>query len=283
MSVQQPDPISPPSISSAVASPARISATLERVRGWLVRALACGESTRGSLASYDPDSCAWKTSQLCLDGERTLFSETWPASGTMQSGRLYAPRMSERHIDGSGCSSSDGWPTIRAGDPRNSRSAIVNAKNHPSGASGLALEQAVEAIAGVLPRELNSISELPPRYQDLWPTPTTRDWKSGQASQETLDRNARPLNEVVTMWATPSARDPKQKDAPNRQGGPSLCGQIQNAGKLNPSWVSQLMGFPDGWLDGLPVPEKCKPSGKRHAQSASATTEPQDSKPSETP
>jgi len=35
MSAQQPDPISPPLISSAAASPARISLTLERVLGWL--------------------------------------------------------------------------------------------------------------------------------------------------------------------------------------------------------------------------------------------------------
>lgn len=38
-----------------------------------------------------------------------------------------------------------------------------------------------------------------------WGTPAARDWKSGDASQDTLDRNARPLNERVILagWATP--------------------------------------------------------------------------------
>jgi hypothetical protein len=37
----------------------------------------------------------------------------------------------------------------------------------------------------------------------LWGTPTSRDWKDGRASQETLDRNARPMNEAATYWLTP--------------------------------------------------------------------------------
>jgi hypothetical protein len=38
-----------------------------------------------------------------------------------------------------------------------------------------------------------------------WPTPATRDWKSGEASQETLDQNARPLSEIAILsgWPTP--------------------------------------------------------------------------------
>ena len=37
-----------------------------------------------------------------------------------------------------------------------------------------------------------------------WPTPAARDWKSGAASEETLNRNARPLSEAVTTWPTPT-------------------------------------------------------------------------------
>lgn len=76
----------------------------------------------------------------------------------------------------------------------------------------------------------------------LWPTPAARDWKDGRASQETLDRNARPLNEVVV------AQSPQ--------------------GKLNPDWVSQVMGFPDGWLDVAPLAQgKRNTNGKRPAPS----------------
>lgn len=36
-------------------------------------------------------------------------------------------------------------------------------------------------------------------------TPSARDWKSGDASPETLERNARPLNEQAQHWPTPTA------------------------------------------------------------------------------
>ena len=46
----------------------------------------------------------------------------------------------------------------------------------------------------------------------LLPTPTTRDWRSGAASEDTHAKNSRPLNEVVVReekqtWPTPNASD----------------------------------------------------------------------------
>ena len=52
----------------------------------------------------------------------------------------------------------------------------------------------------------------------MFPTPLSRDWKSGKASQATHDKNSRPLSEAV-------------------------------GGQLNPTWVEWLMGFPLGWTD----------------------------------
>jgi hypothetical protein len=49
-------------------------------------------------------------------------------------------------------------------------------------------------------------------------TPTSRDWRSGKASAETMAKNARPLSEQI-------------------------------GGSLNPTWVEWLMGFPLGWTD----------------------------------
>jgi hypothetical protein len=48
-----------------------------------------GLSISGSLASYDPNTSSWKTSQLCLEGESTEFSGTWPQSGMVRNGKLY--------------------------------------------------------------------------------------------------------------------------------------------------------------------------------------------------
>ena len=156
-----------------------------------------------------------------------------------------------------------------------------------------------------------------------WATPSARDWRSGSASEETHDRNARPLSEQVTRhesaaghthessedrhrsghgkphgscWPTPCAQDVEQSGhrpsgrngltvtaregawpTPNAEGGtgylsgsnrntwrPTLEGAARGMepelhqtvkpkpaaqGSLNPAWVSQLMGAPDGWLD----------------------------------
>jgi DNA (cytosine-5)-methyltransferase 1 len=61
---------------------------------------------------------------------------------------------------------------------------------------------------------------------DRWATPTTRDHKSGKASQATHDRNSRPLSEQV-------------------------------GDRLNPTWVEWLMGWPIDWTspDGGPSRE----------------------------
>ena len=60
----------------------------------------------------------------------------------------------------------------------------------------------------------------------MWPTPSARDWKSSNANQATMDKNARPLNETVTQGA---------------------------GGQLNPTWVELLMGWPRGWTCMEPI------------------------------
>ena len=74
----------------------------------------------------------------------------------------------------------------------------------------LTLEEA-SAIAGRDVRKAQG--KVPP-----WPTPTSRDWRSGKASQATHDKNSRPLSERI-------------------------------GGSLNPTWVEWLMGWPLGWTD----------------------------------
>jgi DNA (cytosine-5)-methyltransferase 1 len=61
-------------------------------------------------------------------------------------------------------------------------------------------------------------------------TPTARDWRSGKASEATMERNSRPLSEQI-------------------------------GGLLNPTWVEWLMGWPIGWTD-------LEPSGMDKCQSA---------------
>jgi hypothetical protein len=74
-----------------------------------------GTSSRESFAFFDPDTCLWKTSQLCLFGDSMPFSGRWPRTGTMQNGRAFrlpplVPRISGRE--------SFWWPTPRVNDGR---------------------------------------------------------------------------------------------------------------------------------------------------------------------
>ena len=80
-----------------------------------------------------------------------------------------------------------------------------------------------------------------------WPTPAARDYRSGKASQETMQFNARPLNEAVE---TGTKAD----------------------GMLNPDWVCTLMGLPVGWAkpDGPPLRATSSTTGS-HPEPAKAT------------
>jgi len=48
-----------------------------------------GANMLDSLASYDPSTSSWKTSQRCYIEGLKEFSEIWPRSGTMQNGIAY--------------------------------------------------------------------------------------------------------------------------------------------------------------------------------------------------
>jgi hypothetical protein len=73
----------------AAASPAQISLSLAREQGSMASSRVFGPSSRGSLASYDPATSSWRTSQLSLLEDSAAFSETWPRSGMTRSGTAY--------------------------------------------------------------------------------------------------------------------------------------------------------------------------------------------------
>jgi hypothetical protein len=85
--------------SSAVASPAKTSASPVRARELMARAAAYGRSTPELLAKFDRVSSSWRTSQLCLDGALQEFLETWPRSGLVVSGIVFRPVRLAHHID----------------------------------------------------------------------------------------------------------------------------------------------------------------------------------------
>lgn len=106
-----------------------------------------------------------------------------------------------------------------------------------------------------------------------WPTPTLDDVNNAtrdSGSFQSLTRAA-----VNQPWPTPDASPEKYRLQGNPQQSKSLNGI--HMGRLNAAWVAQIMGWPDGWITGLPPEvfgrleeEKRSTRGKRRASSKSA-------------
>jgi len=139
------------STSSPVGSPARTSATPEGASELTASAAGSGPNTHASFANFDPATSSWKTSQLCLDGEWSEFSETWPRAGMTRSGKAFELPMLAPHTEET---ESGLWPTPNVGGGGNPPGLLTPHKNHfvrPSGQKAhLSLDQAVK----------------------MWPTPT---------------------------------------------------------------------------------------------------------------
>jgi hypothetical protein len=116
----------------------------------------------------------------------------------------------------------------------------------------------------------------------LWPTPTLCGNDNRKGSSPTSGDG---LGTAVKQWPTPQARDDRgQSGGEQRAGGHDLSTEAGAKGRsLNPAWVCQLMGFPDGWADGLSAPGKSKPPGKPRASRKVSRTGPRSSKPMGTP
>lgn len=97
-----------------------------------------------------------------------------------------------------------------------------------------------------LPEEINRLREL-----GVLPTPTTRDWNaSGTAANWTPDSQRH-------AGATLTAAAVRGLTTPSKQSGPSLTpGESTGTGaaRLAPSFVSWMMGLPEGWETTLPMP-----------------------------
>jgi len=86
-----------------------------------------------------------------------------------------------------------------------------------------------------------------------FPTPQSRDFRTGESSRWMDDARSRNLNDYVAMIPTPCAQDAKNSTLPvslrDRDSIPGflLSNGESPGGQLNPDWVEWLMGWPIGW------------------------------------
>jgi hypothetical protein len=174
--------------SSAAAFPARTSPSPERARALAASAAAYGRNTPELLAKYDLSTSSWRTSQLCLDGALSEFSETWPRSGLMRSGIAYQLPPLVRLTDETEFGL---WPTPVANDDNKSPEAHMAMKQRMKGG----------------PR--NTITSLnvmvKATERGMWPTPhsnmSTGPWRQGREGGPNLQTAAGgSLNPTWVEW-----------------------------------------------------------------------------------
>jgi hypothetical protein len=193
------------------------------------------------LANYDLNTQSWRMCEVTLVSDSPPFSGKWPASGMTQSGKLFPqPQLVRRIVEIASLS----WPT-----PRNSsamsedigtiQERLENGKPYKS--------RLEEAIA------------LAPTPSGNWPTPTASDVFTDNLKSSQQTDGSVSLGQAVQMWPTPKSTDYKaaviwpQSKTHSRDMALRETIAERNpehvGGRLNPTWVEWLMGFPLGWTD----------------------------------
>lgn len=208
----------------------------------------CGPSTHGSFEPSDPVGSLLRTSLVCALPPQMRSSVTWKKRDTPCGRAWWVLGRSVPRTSGTECGS---WPTPRQAD--HARGPDYGATDNHDGGGNL----------------LGAVK--------LWPTPASRDWKNDGNAPAAQARNSPCLPAAVVIsglaapaspstngklrdWSTPQAHDSQGMGNPQRvgrfgtmHGGRNLnddaAKEAGSRGTLNPAWVTQLMGFPDGWLD----------------------------------
>jgi hypothetical protein len=162
------------------------------------------------LAIYSPDTQSWKTSEdISLWGEQQLLLNL-PKSGMTRNGVLFQQPDWVRPIDATELLL---WPTPLTNDNKAGKK-----KANPN------------LVDAVIMRP--NINEAPPttkewQQQRTWPTP-----RAAQAEVRNHTIYARAFGKPQNLENRIAQREP-----------------TAIGGKLNPTWVEWLMGFPIGWTD----------------------------------
>lgn len=178
-------------------------------------------------------------------------SPTWPTPRTKQ-GQTYRPKSDGRTgltLEGRVAR----WPTPREiyGEHR----GMV--EGHHLTGQAIGMYRTPDAHVGHYsltgPTQRSQNLEAKARRGELptapgWPTPQSRDWRSGEASDETAGKNARPLNEAAVRSGLPVPPTAKGGTG-SSPSGPTSLPPPSSRPRLNPRFVEWLQGLPPGWTD----------------------------------
>lgn len=252
-----PEPTNSPSDSLPVhLSPGLSAGSMEYSQTWREKITPSGlrywEHTARARRTSDSDCSGWPSPKAQEDG-RTLEQ--------YEAGRQRGYERRKGKTNGGPASAQGGlsiaaqlagWPSPMAGSPAtetyneagrtdSSRKTVALVGWGSPRASEIGRQRSEEAIARA--RENGGSVSLEDQVQLTgWATPASRDWRDGKASEATMQRNSRPLNEQAVMLAS----GPTSTSFPV---------ETKKPGVLNPAHSLWLMGFPSDWLMAAPVKE----------------------------
>jgi len=232
-------------MSFLAAFPARTSPQQEKAQESTGSEAGCGNTWRGWLAKFDPNSCSWRTAQCSFLEEEPESLQTLPRSGMTRGGLLWELPMSERRIKET---DSGLWLTPRATDVGKGEGNETFIKR---------MGDRTDRCAQSLAAQVNN--------PKTWPTPIASD--SRGSSGRPKDGKQVQLVDAVRMLPTPTWRDFKSgTGAQPREGhSPPLSNVV--GGTLNPNWTEWLMGWPVGWTDLKPLgTDKCPSVQQQHGE-----------------
>tara|TARA_R110002126_G_scaffold78656_1_gene195787 strand:+ start:780 stop:1562 length:783 start_codon:yes stop_codon:yes gene_type:complete len=242
--------LSDPTLSVAAT---RASLSVRQENGEVTKTrVTCGLGYDTPLANYDPGTQSWKMCEDIYPWAEPTYLATLPASGMTRNGVLYQqpawePITSETELLS--------WPTPRANsamastitkeiahDPKRfpNLETVVGRRMWPTPtavtrpmegnvrlyrakiSAGEMTEQEAEAILG------KSVWEAQGKVKQMWPTPTHGKLAGGSGA----------FQKVADLYSDGTISDEERKAM-----------QAGNGGRLNPTWVEWLMGFPTGWTD----------------------------------
>lgn len=231
------------------ASRARTLAQQAKAQGLTESDQGCGEKWRASFAKYDQDSCSWKTHQCSLLGDLEPYSEIWPRWGLMRDGEC--------------------WEQPTLGQTIKETEFGLKEKEKCLDVKNVDMNLKLDALQDLDAQDVEQHNQKSLK----WPTPRSCSAMAATITPESAWNESRNPNlETIVgrrMFPTPTAHDAKDTGtAPSEGRRNTPCLAYQAGGKLNPTWVEWLMGWPLGWTDLKPLEtDKCHYVQQQHGES----------------
>ena len=209
----------------------------------------CGDTWHGLLGKYDHNLHLWRTVQCSLLEDLEQSLEIFPRWGMTRNGVCWERQTLELDINETEFGY---WPTPTATQMPSEGSILQYRKLVDQGV----LTQ--EEAEGMLMASLNPprMKKWTPDNKTFFHTPNTTGLDGGSNSRKALKKRQ-------MEWPTPQASDNRDR---GNMSNPSIQRRIAKgkqimlsqsvhptSGKLNPTWVEWLMGWPLGWTDLKPL------------------------------